>query len=143
MKKWLSYFLVSVLFWFVVDFTTTKAIKNPVAYYSAYMPLMLIFYVGYPLIFTFLIYRLKLAGLWLFILVALGAFVVEVIFTHNPLLLNFPLMLIGIPAALCIYSLLTYIPKWIIDSEISMNKWKITALVVVYVLISLASVAGN
>jgi hypothetical protein len=45
MHGWLRYFLLAVLAWVIVDFTTTAAIGNPRAYYSKFMPALLIFYV--------------------------------------------------------------------------------------------------
>ena len=143
MKKILKYFLLGILFWIIVDFTTTEAIRNPVKYYSTYMPALLIFYIGYPLVFSFLIYKFNFIGKKLFIAALIGAFVVEVIFTHNPLLITFPLMLIGIPAAVSIYSLITFAPKWIVNRELKKNKWKLIIMVIVYLFISLASLFGS
>jgi hypothetical protein len=143
MKKLLKYFLLGILFWVVVDFTTTGAIRNPSLYYSTYMPALLIFYIGYPLVFSFLIYRFNFIGKKLFLATLIGAFIVEVIFTHNPLLITFPLMLIGIPAAVSIYSFITFVPKWIVDEDIKDNKWKLTIMTAVYILISLASLFGS
>ena len=60
MQGWLRYFSLAVLAWVIVDFTTTAAIGNPLAYYSKYMPALLLFYLGYPLVFSYLIYGLKL-----------------------------------------------------------------------------------
>jgi hypothetical protein len=143
MNKLLKYFIVGLIFWLVVDFTTTQAIRNPYSYYSTYMPTLLIFYIGYPLIFSFLIYKFNFIGKKLFFAILIGAFIVEVVFTRNPLLITFPLMLIGIPAAVSIYSFITYVPKWIIDGEIKNNKWKLIIMVTVYLLISLASSLGG
>jgi len=143
MNKLLKYFILAIIFWFIVDFTTTEAIRNPGFYYSTYMPALLIFYIGYPLIFSILIYRFNFTGKKLFMATLMGAFIVEVLFVHNPLLTTFPLMLIGIPAAVSIYSFITYVPKWIVDREIKNNKLKLIMMVVVYFLISLASLIGN
>lgn len=143
MSKLLKYFFIGIIFWFVIDFTTTKAIRNPGLYYSTYMPTLLIFYIGYPLIFAFLIYKFNFINKKLFIATLIGAFIVEVLFVHNPLLITFPLMLVGIPAAVSIYSLITYVPKWMVDGEIKNNKWKLFIMVTVYVLISLASLLGG
>ena len=143
MSKLLKYFIIGIIFWFVVDFTTTEAIRNPCFYYSTYMPTLLIFYIGYPLIFSFLIYKFNFIGKKLFIAALIGAFIVEVVFTHNPLLITFPLMLIGIPVAVSIYSFITYVPKWIVDGEIKNNKCKLVIMVTVYLLISLASLLGG
>jgi hypothetical protein len=142
-NKIVKYFFVAVIFWVIVDFTTTGAIKNPGWYYSTFMPALLIFYLGYPLLFSILIYQFKFASWVLFVATIIGAFIVEVIFTNNPLLITFPLMLLGIPAAISIYSFITYVPKWIVDGEVKHNKWKILIMTFVYALISFASIFGS
>ena len=143
MSKILKYFLIGILFWFVIDFTTTEAIRNPRHYYSIYMPALLIFYVGYPLIFSVLIYKFKVTNRFLFIATLLGIVLIEIFFTHNALLYTFPLMILTIPVAVALYSLLTFVPKWIVDGEIKNNKWKLTILSIIYVLVSLATLFGN
>jgi len=141
--KGFLYFLLGIVFWFIIDFTTTEAIRDPNLYYSTYMPALLIFYIGYPLVFSLLIYKFKLNNIILFIGVLIGIFIVEILFTHNALLFTFPIMLLAIPAAIAIYSLLTFVPKWIVDGEIKDNKWKLIIMIVIYILISLATVFGS
>lgn len=127
----------------LVDFTTTEAIKNPVLYYTTYMPALLIFYLGYPLIFSILIYKFKLGDMPLFVATLLGMIIVEVLFTHNVALFSFPLLLIAIPAAIAIYSLLTFLPKWILEKEIRTNIGKILVMLTFYILITVATVFGG
>ena len=143
MIKILKYFLLGILFWVVIDFTTTEAIRNPSFYYSTFMPALLIFYIGYPLVFSLLIYKFKLSNRSLFIAALVGIFVVEILFTNNALLYTFPLMLLTIPVAISIYTLHTFVPKWIVDKEIKNNKWKILIMVIVYILVSLATLFGS
>ena len=60
LKNAFLYFLLSAIFWFAVDYTT---VFNP--YYRrwfSYMPDILVIYFGYPLIFTVIIYALRLDG---------------------------------------------------------------------------------
>ena len=104
-----------ILFGVIVDFTTTSAAKNPVFYYLTYMPVLLIFYIESPLIFSLLIYKFNINNVILFIAILIEAFIVEVIFSRNTLLISFPLMLICITAAISIYSFIIYVPKWIVD----------------------------
>ena len=113
MRKPLKYFLLGILFWFIVDFTTTEAIRNPGTYYSTFMPALLIFYIGYPLIFSLLIYKFKLKNTSLFFAVLLGIMSIEIVFTHNVLLFTFPIMILAIPVAISLYSFITFVPKWI------------------------------
>jgi len=143
MNNFLKYFFLGVFFWFIVDFTTTEAIRNPGQYYSAFMPALLIFYIGYPLVFSLLIYKLKLSNKSLLFATLIGAFIVEILFTHNTLLYTPPLMIITIPIAISIYSLLTFVPKWIVEREIKNNKWKLRILLIVYLLVSIATLFGK
>jgi hypothetical protein len=139
MKRFWQYFLLGFVFWIIVDFTTTEAIRNPIHYYSTYMPALLLFYVGYPLVFSVLIHKFKIRDAWIFIATLIAAFIVEIIFTHNSLLYTFPIMFIAIPAAVGIYSLLTFLPKWIIEGKIKENKWRLIIIIIVWVFVFLAS----
>jgi len=143
MKNYLKYILLGIVFWAVVDFTTTGAIRNPAGYYLTYMPALLIFYIGYPLIFSLLIYKFRLSNRWLFLAALVGAFVVEVVFTQNALLFTFPIMLLAIPLAVSIYSFLTFVPKWIIEKNIKDKKWKTIVLTAIWVLLSIITFISN
>lgn len=143
MNKLVKYFIIGIIFWIIVDFTTTEAIRDPIKYYSTFMPALLIFYIGYPLIFSLLIYKFKISNKWLFITTLFGIFIVEIIFTHNALMYTFPIMLITIPAAIMIYSFLTFAPKWIVDEKIKEHKWKLIIMIIIWVLISLATLFGK
>ena len=61
-RDWFRYFALAVLAWVIVDFTTAAAIRSPRDYYSKYMPALLIFYLGYPLVFCALRYRFRLGA---------------------------------------------------------------------------------
>ena len=129
MKNWLKYFLLSVLVWFIVDFTTTEAIAN-LGYYAKYMPAILIFYIGYPVIFTLLIYKFKLKTKGLFIAMLIGIILVEIVFSGNTLFFAFPLFLLIIPLALAYYAMVTFVPLWITEKRLKKNKkWFIIVLV--------------
>ena len=122
MKNWVKYFLYSVLAWFIVDFTTTNAIANASEYYSAYMPTLLIFYMGLPLIFSLLIYKFNFKSKGIFIATIISIILVEIIFTGNQILLAFQIMFLTIPLALAYYSMLTFVPWWIVEGKIKENK---------------------
>jgi hypothetical protein len=129
---WRRYFALAVVAWIVVDFTTTPAIGNPHGYYSKYMPALLLFYLGYPLVFSFLIYGLKLGRRSLFLAMIIGIFVVEIVFTHNMLLLTLPICLVAIPISLGHYGMVSFMPLWIAERALGQNVRWATATLVVY-----------
>src|SRR5579862_1820225 len=121
-RDWLRYFCIGVLAWVIVDFTTTAAIANPLAYYSKYFPALLIFYIGYPLVFSALIYKSRLGTKGLFLAMIAGIVVVEIVLTHNTLLLTPPICLIAIPISLAHYGMVTFMPMWIAKGTIGQNR---------------------
>ncbi len=129
MRNSLKYFLLAVLAWVIVDFTTTAAIRDPLAYYSKYMPVLLLFYFGYPLVFSVLIYRFKPRNSRLFLAMLVGIAVVEILFTHNLLLLTLPMCLLAIPISLGHYGMVTFMPMWIAERTVRENrKWAAATL---------------
>ena len=137
MKNWLKYFLLAFLAWIIVDFTTTAAIGNPSSYYSTYMPALLIFYLGYPLIFSLLIYKFKLKPKKLFISMIIGIILVEIIFSGNTLFFSFPLLLLIIPISLAYYSMVTFVPLWITEKKLKQNKKWFIVILIIYIIGSL------
>ena len=127
----LRYYVLAVMAWFFVDFTTTAAIGHPRQYYSTYMPALLIFYLGYPLVFAALIYKLKLRGRGVFLAMIAGIIVVEILFTHNALLYTLPICLLAIPISLGHYAMVTVMPWWIAERTLAKNRrWAIATLAV-------------
>jgi hypothetical protein len=106
----IHYFVLALLAWLVVDFTTTPAVGNPRGYYSKYMPALLLFYIGYPLVFSALIYGLRLGAKGLFLAMLAGLLVVEIVFTHDALLYTFPICLLAIPIGLAHYAMVSFMP---------------------------------
>lgn len=141
MKEFTRYFLTGMTFWVVVDWTT--AFNPNFERWLSYMPEIWLFYVGYPLIFAFLIYRRKWCDWGVFLAMLVGAFIVEVVLIGNRLLYTFPIMLIGIPAAISIYSLLTFAPKWIVENRTRQNKRKLIPMIIVWILVSISTFANN
>jgi len=141
MKEFTRYFLTGTILWVVVDWTT--AFNPDFERWISYMPEIWLFYVGYPLIFAFLIYRRKWSAWGIFLAMLAGAFIVEVVFTGNKMLYTFPIMLIGIPAAISIYGLLTFAPKWIVENRIRQNKRKLIPMIIVWILISISTLANG
>lgn len=143
MGKALEYLLIGTFFWVSVDFATTQAVITPYEYYSVHFPAILIFYVGYPLVFSILIFKAGLGGKSLFVATIIGMVVVEVLFTHNAVIYSFPLLLIGIPVAVAIYSFLTFVPKWIVEGTVRKNLLKTLFLLGSVILVSLLNVLGS
>jgi hypothetical protein len=118
------YFVLAVLAWLFVDFTTTEAVGNPRAYYSKYMPALLLFYLGYPLAFSLLIYKFRLGNQGLFLAMLGGIVVVEILFVQNPLLYTLPICLLAIPISLGHYAMVTFMPRWLAERTLRAHtKW--------------------
>jgi hypothetical protein len=121
-RNWVRYFVLAVLAWIIVDFTTTAAIRNPLGYYSKYMPALLIFYIGYPLVFTVLRYTFRMSARRLFLAMVAGIVLVEIVLTHNVLLFTLPICLLAIPLSLGHYGMVTFLPMWIAEGTIRKNR---------------------
>jgi hypothetical protein len=121
-----TYFGLCFLLWVVVDFGTAGGFRP--SYFATYMPALLLFYVGYPAIFTYLVYRRRTSDRGLFAATAVAIFVVEVLFVHNPWLIVPPLLFVGIPLALAVYAPLTYFPLWIVRGEWRRHRRAVLAL---------------
>jgi hypothetical protein len=130
--KALRYLLLCFALWIVVDWGTAGGFR--MAYFETYMPTLLLFYLGYPAIFTWLVFGLKLSEKWLFAATLVAIFIVEVLFVHNPLVMNFPVCLAGIPLAVAVYAPLTYFPLWIVRGEVRRH----LALMIFLTLVELA-----
>jgi len=141
MKGFTRYFLIGTSFWVVADWTT--AFNPDSERWLSHMPEIWLFYIGYPLVFAFLIYERKWGNGRVFLATLVGAFLVEVIFTGNELLYTFPIMLIGIPIAVSTYGLLTFVPKWIVENKTRQNKRKLILMIIVWVLVSISTFAEN
>jgi hypothetical protein len=100
------YLLISVLFWVVVDYTT--AFNPDVQRWLDHMPLIWAFYIGYPLVFAHLIYDRSWDDRRIFCALIASAFFVEVICSGNTLLYTFSIMVIMIPLAGVIYTIVTF-----------------------------------
>lgn len=128
------YLLAGVVTWVVVDFTT--AFNPDVQRWLDHMPLIWVFYVGYPLVFAHLIYNRRWSDRSIFIAMIAGGFFVEIVCSNNSLLYTYPIMLAMIPVALAIYGVVTFIPKWLVEGELK-ARWRTTAfLLAVYIVVA-------
>jgi hypothetical protein len=131
-REWVRYFFLAVLAWVIVDFTTTAAIGNPRDYYSKYMPALLFFYLGYPLVFGTLRYRFRLGARGMFLAMIAGIVFVEIVCTHNILLYTLPVCLVAIPISLGHYGMVTFMPLWIAEGTVGRNRKWATGTVAVW-----------
>lgn len=130
---------MGALFWVVVDFT--MAFNLNVQDWIRHMPLVWVFYPGSPLLFSYLIYGRKWGDRKLFLSLVLLMLALEILVFNNALLFTFPAMLIFLPAAICIYSLITYVPRWIADGKIK-EHWMLTlSLLAVWAVVAALSYA--
>jgi hypothetical protein len=139
-KSW-QYFLLGVLLWTIVDFGTAGGFR--ITYFQKYGLTLLLFYVGYPLLFSVLIFKLRWSESRLFLATLITIFIIEIIFTRNPLLMTFPALIWGIPLAIMIYTPLTFFPLWIVRKEIAKHGILILALTIVELIIMMLTTFGN
>jgi hypothetical protein len=130
-----QYFLLGILLWVFVDFGTAGGFR--LAYFQEYGAALLLFYLGFPLIFTLLIFRLNWNEPRLFFATLIAIFMVEVLFTRNPLVMSYPSFLWGIPLAILVYLPLTYFPLWIVRKEMGKHRFLVIGLSLVEVLVML------
>ena len=136
-----KYFLLGTVFWFCVDFTT--AFAPDVHRWVSYMPTILLFYFGSPLLFAVLIYRRGWSDRSLFGPLLVVLVLVEIVFSHNALLFTFPLLLIFIPVAVAIYSFITYVPRWIVDGRLAQHRGPTLLLTLVWIIIAVLSTSSR
>lgn len=136
-----QYFLLGVLLWILVDFGTAGGFR--VRYFETYGPALLLFYIGYPLLFTFLIFKLHWNESRLFAATLAAIVVVEVLFTRNPLVMTFPALLLGIPLAILVYAPLTYFPLWIVRGEAGRHRRLIAGLILVELIVMVLTTFGH
>ncbi len=141
MDDFSKYALTGMIAWVVVDFTT--AFNPDVQRWIEHMPLIWAFYIGYPLLFAFLIYRRRWSDRRIASAMLVSAFVIEVVLSDNALLYTFPIMLVMNPVAAAIYSVVTFIPKWLVEGEIRKRKRITILLVAVWVVVSILNFVTN
>ena len=109
-KQILLYVAFGFLAWILTEYVTVWA-ERGIAEWFSFMPFIFAFYLAYPLLFAFLIYKLEWSNKNLFAATAVVGFALELTFFQNSGLLELPLALVYIPALLLIYSFLTFAPK--------------------------------
>jgi hypothetical protein len=139
-SKPLLYVLCGFILWVIIDLGTAGGFR--LSYFSAHGPLLLVFYLGFPIAFACLIFRWHWAGSKLFFATVVAIMLVEGVFTGNPFVLSFPLMLVGIPLAICIYSPLTYFPLWIVNGEMGRHRAVATFLSLVVLAVMFLATFG-
>jgi len=86
-QSW-KYFFIGVLLWVIVDWGTAGGFRP--AYFEKFGPSLLVFYLGYPAVFTILVFIFHWGDRLLFLATLAAIFIIEVVFTENPLLMSFP-----------------------------------------------------
>jgi len=141
MRPFLKYLLSGVSIWVLVDYTT--AFNPDTARWIQHMLDIWLFYIGYPIIFAYLIYVRDWNDKQLFSSMLVLAFIIEVVLSKNSLLYTFPILLIMNPVAIAIYSLVTFMPKWFTENEITRNRSTVVILVVVWIIVSILNYVTN
>jgi len=135
------YILWGVILWFFVDLGTAGGFK--ISYLIQYGRALWIFYIGFPILFAYLIYRRQWKTKKLILATLAAIAIVEGLFTRNPLVLSFPILLVGIPLAVCVYLPLTFFPLWIVNHEMGNHKIAVGFLSAVIIVISILTTFGN
>ncbi len=136
-----AYFLLGVLLWVIVDWGTAGGFRP--AYLEKFGLPLLVFYIGCPAVFTALIFVFHWGDGLLFAATLATIFVVEVVFTGNPLLMSFPQLLIGIPLSIMVYAPLTFFPLWIVRGEAGRRKGIMLSLAGVELIVMILTVFGT
>jgi len=134
------YVLLGFLLWVIIDLGTAGGFR--LSYFTTYGPLLLVFYLGYPLAFSYLIFRRQWSGWRLFLATVVAIGLIEGVCTRNPFVLSFPLLLAGIPLAICIYAPLTYFPLWIVNHDMRRHKAVVAVSSLVVIVVMFLSTFG-
>lgn len=137
----LQYILLGVVLWIIVDWGTAGGFRF--TYFEKYGPTLLLFYLGYPIVFSVLVFKLGWGEKRLFFATLIAIFIVEVIFTRNPFVITFPALILGIPLAIMVYAPLTYFPLWFVRKELSKHKAVILGLLLVELFLIVVTTFGN
>lgn len=138
MVKILKYLLLYILIYFIIDFSTGfnwdfkywTSIGGPI--------LGAIIYPLSGLFFAYLIFRKNIKEKWLFIIAVVYGLLLEIIIFKNPLL-AFPNILLGLPIAAAVYSLIVFLPKWIVERSVRKNLKKLIPLLLVWIFMAVLS----
>ncbi|HUS79460.1 MAG TPA: hypothetical protein VM050_12470 [Patescibacteria group bacterium] len=135
------YLFTGILTWVIVDFTT--AFNPDFQRWLEHMPLIWAFYIGYPLVFANLIYTRGWNDKRIFYAMIAGAFFVEIVCSGNALLYTFPIMVVMIPVAVAIYTIVTFLPKWITDGDLQGRRRTLAILGLVYLTVAFLNYQSN
>jgi hypothetical protein len=141
MDDFWKYVFTGTIAWVVVDFTT--AFNPDIQRWIQHMPLIGAFYIGYPMLFAYLIYKRRWSDRKITYAMLVSAFVIEVVLSDNALLYTFPIMLVMNPIAAAIYSAVTFIPKWLVEGEIRKRTKTTFLLLAVWVVVSILNYVTN
>jgi hypothetical protein len=140
-SKAILYILYGFLLWVIIDWGTAGGFR--LSYFSVHGPLLFVFYLGFPVAFAYLIFKRHWSERKLLLATAVAIFLVEAVSTGNPFVLSFPLMLVGIPLAFCIYTPLTFFPLWIVNGEMGKHKVIASILTLIVIAVMLLTTFGG
>ena len=140
-SKILPYVFYGFVLWVLIDLGTAGGVR--LSYFPAHGPLLLAFYLGYPIVFAFLIFKVRWYNWRLLLATFLAILLIEGLFTRNPFVVSFPLLLVGIPLALAIYAPLTYFPLWLVNNEMGKHKVMASVLSLVVTTVVLLTTFGG
>ncbi len=129
-----QYFFIAVAVMVIVDFTTT--FFPDYARWFGYMPAIFVFYLGLPLVFAIFAIRMKFDDWKLLGVAVASGLVLELTLFHNMMLITFPVMVIAIPALVAIYSVIAFLPKWIVEEKLKENRGKAAVLIIAWLTVA-------
>lgn len=121
-SKGKAYILLSFSFWLIAEFITVW--HDKLSEWVLHMPLIFVYYVGYPLLFHYFIFRRNWNERRIFILMLAVSLVLEISW-GNPLLLNPISCIPALFLLLSIYGFITFIPLWIVNGTFFRNRVKV------------------
>ena len=137
MRDKYKYLILSIIIWVFVDFTTAHI--PDVESWKSFMPEIWIFYLGWPLLFSYLIYKNNWDDKKIFMWTMILGFLLEIIFFNNPMFFMFPLMFIAIPTFIASYTLVSLVPKWIVEKRIKDNKKFMIMMLILWLFVTLVT----
>lgn len=142
MSKFIKYLLLYIIIYFIVDFTT--GFNSDFNYWiSMNGPLLgIIIYSLSGLFFSYLIYKRNFEGKKLFLIAMVYALFFEIVVFKNPLLALENLFQ-GLPMLVIVYSLVVFLPKWIVDKSLKKNLKVALVLIIFWLLIAVVAFINN
>lgn len=148
MTSKIKYILIGFASWIIVDWGTAGGFT--LAYWNRpVLGLFIMFsvFLGYPVLLSYFVFNRQWNTKKLFFITLAPLFFIEVIMSKNPLLIQFPHILAGVPLAVSIYSFLTFFPLWATQKTLKNHRkimiWFSVVLIVVAILSAISERRDN